>query len=89
MIGYSSSTNQYKTWDLTMKDIVISRDVVFIEGKLVNQTPAVFIKELRTTYESITVLPGLPEEPQQLLIPVLSECQNPGKQELAPIDPQT
>src|SRR5579859_1838371 len=31
MIGYGGGTNQYKVWDLTRDDIVVSRDVVFIE----------------------------------------------------------
>jgi hypothetical protein len=33
MIGYGGGINQYKVWDLTRKDIMISRDIVFIEGK--------------------------------------------------------
>src|SRR5271169_6027012 len=68
MIGYGGGTNQYKVWDLTRKDVVVSRDVVFIEGKPVDQTPAVYIEEPRIMYDSITVLPGPPaetEEPQQ------------------------
>ena len=40
LVGYGG-TNQYKVWDLTRNDVVVSRDVVFIEGKPVNQTPAV------------------------------------------------
>jgi hypothetical protein len=32
MIGYGG-INQYKIWDLIRKDIVVSRDMVFIEGK--------------------------------------------------------
>jgi len=38
MIDYGGGTNQYKVWDLTRKDIMISRDVVFIEGRPINQT---------------------------------------------------
>src|SRR5579859_2930386 len=68
--------NKYKVWDLTRKDIVISRDVVFIEGKPIEQTPAVYVEEPRITnspgplaeaeepkiiHDSITVLPGPPE----------------------------
>jgi hypothetical protein len=36
LVGYSGGTNQYKVWDLTRKDVVVSRDVVFIEGKPVD-----------------------------------------------------
>src|SRR5579859_3593957 len=67
MIGYGGSTNQYKVWNLTRDDIVVSRDVVFIEGKPVNQTPAVY-EEPRIIHDSITVLPEPPaetKEPQQ------------------------
>src|SRR6266480_4131098 len=39
LVGYGG-TNQYKIWDLTRNDVVVSRDVLFIEGKPVNQTPA-------------------------------------------------
>src|SRR5579859_679253 len=67
MIGYGGGTNQYKVWDLTRDDIVVSRDVVFIEGKPINQTPAVY-EEPRIIHDSITVLPEPPaetKEPQQ------------------------
>ena len=67
MIGYGGGTNQYKVWDLTRKDIVVSRDVVFIEGKPVDQTPATYVKEPRIIHDSITVLPRSPAEAQQLL----------------------
>ena len=66
LVGYEG-TNQYKIWDLTRNDVVVSRDVVFIEGKPVNQTPAVYEEESRTVYDSIMVLPGPPEEPAQQL----------------------
>ena len=59
LVGYGG-TNQYKVWDLTRNDVVVSRDVVFIEGKPVNQTPAVY-EEPRTIHDSITVLPRPPE----------------------------
>jgi hypothetical protein len=45
MIGYGGGTNQYKVWDLTRKDIVVSRDVTFIEGKPIEQTPATYVEE--------------------------------------------
>src|SRR5579859_3429582 len=67
MIGSGGGTNQYKVWDLTRDDIVVSRDVLFIEGKPVNQTPAVY-EEPRIIHDSITVLPEPPaetKEPQQ------------------------
>src|SRR5208282_385021 len=66
MIGYGGGTNQYKVWDLTRKDVVVSRDVVFIEGKPVDQTPAVYIEEPRIMHDSITVLPGPPAEAKEL-----------------------
>src|SRR5277367_2347590 len=65
MIRYGGGTNQYKVWDLTRKDIVVSRDVVFIEGKPVDQTPATYIEEPRIMYDSITVLPGPPTETEE------------------------
>jgi hypothetical protein len=74
MIGYGGSTNQYKVWDLIRKDIVVSRDVVFIEGKPVDRTPAAYVEEPtnlsrpltedeepKIIHDSITVLPGPPE----------------------------
>src|SRR5271169_3280338 len=79
MIGYGGGTNQYKVWDLTRKDIVVSRDVVFIEGKPVSQTPAVY-EAPKVIYDSITVLPGPPaetEEPQQQLPPTPPASEHP------------
>ena len=35
LVGYGG-TNQYKVWHLTRNDVVVSRDVVFIEGKPVS-----------------------------------------------------
>src|SRR3984885_8291760 len=93
MIGYGG-TNQYKVWDLTRKDVVVSRDVVFIEGKPVEQTPATYIEEPRIMYDSITVLPGPPagtQEPQQQLpTPPQSEhpdTEEPEEPEPEPVDP--
>src|SRR5438046_4765000 len=60
LVGYGG-TNQYKVWDLTRNDVVVSRDVVFIERKPVNQMPVVYEVEPRTVHDSITVLPGPPE----------------------------
>ena len=57
MIGYSD-TNQYKVWDLIRNDVIVSGDVVFIEGKPVNQTPAVYIEEPKVIHDLITVLLG-------------------------------
>jgi hypothetical protein len=64
VVGYGG-TNQYRIWDPIKEDVVISRDVVFIEGKRIEETPAThFIVEpstLPTIYDSITVLPRPPE----------------------------
>src|ERR1700733_13405567 len=91
MIGYGGGTNQYKIWDLTRKDIVVSRDVVFIEGKPVDQTPATYVEEPRIMYDSITVLPGPPadieESRQQLPTPPHSEDPD-SDPEPEPVDPQ-
>src|SRR5271154_501924 len=93
MIGYGG-TNQYKVWDLTRKDIVVSRDVVFIEGKPVDQTPATYIEEPRIMYDSITVLPGSPmeSEERQLPTPPPSEhpdWEQPEEPEPEPVGPAT
>jgi hypothetical protein len=85
MIGYGGGTNQYKVWDLVRKDIVVSRDVVFIEGKPIEQTPTAYIEEPRIIYDSITVLPGPPEEHHQLLTPQPSEHPDPEEPEA--VDP--
>ena len=53
MVGYGG-TNQYRVWDLTKEDVVISRDVVFIEGKSINQTPAAYVEEPRNRHNSLT-----------------------------------
>jgi hypothetical protein len=104
MTGYGGGTNQYKVWDLIRKDVVVTRDVVFIEGKPVDQTPAAYIEEPRIMHDSIRVLPGPPagtQGPQQHLFtsppsehPDLkeldSETVDPGilLQELTTIEPQ-
>src|SRR5438046_746606 len=87
LVGYGG-TNQYKVWDLTRNDVVVSRDVVFIEGKSVNQTPAVYEVEPRTVHESITVLAGPPEE--QLPTPPATEHSDLDSEEPEPdmVDPQ-
>ena len=91
MIGYGG-TNQYKIWDLTRKDIVISRDVVFVEGKSIEITPAAFIEEPKVIYDSITVMPGpAPEtETEGLPTPPPTERSEstPGGQETEFVDPQ-
>ena len=74
LIDYGSM-NQYKIWDLTRNDVVVSRDVVFIEGKSINQTPAIY-EESKTIHDSIMVLPGSSEteEPaRQLSTPPATE----------------
>src|SRR5271167_5222668 len=93
MIWYGG-TNQYKVWDLIRKDVVVSRDVVFIEGKPIDQTPAVYIEEPRIMHDSITVLPGPPaktEKPQrQLPTPPATERADSDSEEPGPdmVDPQ-
>jgi hypothetical protein len=54
---------------------VVSRDVASLEGKPVNQTPRVY-EEPRTIYDSITVLPGPPEEPTQQPPPTPAATEN-------------
>src|SRR5947207_6931079 len=58
--------NQYKIWDLTRNDVVVSRNVVFIEEKPINQTTAIY-EEPRIIYDSITILPRSSEESEQQL----------------------
>jgi hypothetical protein len=67
---------------LTRNDIVVSRDVMFIEGKPVNQTPAVY-EEPRIIHDSITVLSEPPEAP----MPPVSEHPDSDSEEEA-VDPQ-
>jgi hypothetical protein len=88
MIGYGGGTNQYKIWDFTRKDIVVSRDVVFIEGKPVDQTPATYVEEPRVIHDSITVLPRPPAEAQQPFpTPPPSEHPDPEGHEPGPVNP--
>ena len=47
--------NQYKIWNLTRNDVVVSRDVVFIEEKSINQTSVIY-EELRIIHDSIMIL---------------------------------
>ena len=96
MIGYGGGTNQYKIWDLTRKDIVIARDVVFVEGKPIELTPAAFIEEPKVIHDSIMVLPGPgpeteTEEPKWIPTPPPTERSEstPGDdQEPQLVDPQ-
>ena len=55
LIDYEN-INQYKIWNLIRNDVVVSRDVVLIEEKLVNQISAVY-EESRIIYDLIIVLP--------------------------------
>jgi Reverse transcriptase (RNA-dependent DNA polymerase)/gag-polypeptide of LTR copia-type/Integrase core domain/GAG-pre-integrase domain/Domain of unknown function (DUF4219) len=93
LVGYGG-TNQYKVWDLTRKDVVVSRDVVFIEGKPISQTPAILEEAPRIIHDSITVLPGPPpeiEEPQQMPTPPASEhpdSEDPEEEPEELVDPQ-
>ena len=95
MIGYGGGTNQYRIWDLTRKDIVVSRDVVFIDGKPIEQTPAAYIEETRhdpitetPTHDSITVLPG-PPRARQIPTPAPTEPDYPSdSDDEEPVDPQ-
>ena len=86
MVGYGGGTNQYKVWDLIRDDIVVSRDVVFIEGKPVDQTLAVY-EEPKIIHDSITVLPEPPELRQKSPTPPISEHLNSDSEEEA-IDPR-
>ena len=99
MIGYGGGTNQYRIWDFTRKDIVISRDVVFFEGKPIEQTPAAYIEETRhdpitvlpetpIIHDSITVLPR-PPRPQRIPTPALTEPDYPSdSDDEEPVDSQ-
>jgi len=59
LVGYGG-TNQYRVWDLMRKDVVVSRDVKFIEGIPISQTPAI-LEEPRIIHDSIAVLQGPPD----------------------------
>ena len=78
-------------WDLTRNDVVISWDVLFIEGKPVEQTPAIYIEEPKIMYDSIAVLsepPAETDEPQQLPTPEPLEHLDPEEYEQGPVDSQ-
>ena len=60
LINYEDM-NQYKIWDLIRNDVVVSRDVIFIEGKSINQISAIYEKESRIVHESIMILSGSSE----------------------------
>ena len=62
LVGYGG-TNQYRVWDLTRKDVVVSRDVRFDEGVPGSQT-ATINEGPKIIHDSITVLPGPPSEGQ-------------------------
>src|SRR5271169_1751073 len=87
MISYDGSTNQYKVWDLTRKDIVVSRDVVFIEGKPIDQTPTVYIEDPKVVQDSITVLLEPPAKSGQML-PTPPPSEHPEPEEPEPVDPR-
>jgi hypothetical protein len=87
MIGYGGGTNQYKVWDLTRKDIVVSRDVVFIEGKPVEQTPAVYTEEPRIIHDpTMDMSPGLLPEAEERKIVHDSITVLPEPPELEAVD---
>ena len=51
MISHNGDTNQYKEWDLTRNDVVVSRDVIFIEEKSIDQTPSVYIEKPKIMHD--------------------------------------
>jgi len=87
MIGYGGGTNQYKVWDLTRKDIVVLRDVVFIEEKPIEQTPAVYVEEPRIIHDSTMDTSGPLAEAQELKIIHNSVTVLPEIPEPEPVDP--
>ena len=62
LVGYGG-TNQYRVWDLTRKDVVVSRDVRFDKGIPGSQT-AIIDEGPKIIHDSITVLPGPPFDEQ-------------------------
>ena len=62
--------NQYRVWDLTRKDVVVSRDVKFNEGISAMDGAVTFLipEEPRIIHDSITVLP-MPLDDGQLPTP--------------------
>src|SRR5277367_2465981 len=88
MIGYGGGTNQYKVWDLTRKDIVVSRDVVFIEGKPIAQTPATYVEEPRTRQDpTMDMSLGSPTDGKEPKIVHDSITVLPGPPEPKAVDP--
>jgi len=94
MIGYGG-TNQYRIWDLTRKDIVVSRDVVFMEGEPIEHTPTMpmaYIEETETRNNPVTTLPDLdtirvlPRLPRAQQAPTLVSTESDLEDE--PVDPQ-
>ena len=65
-------------------DTVVSRDVVFINGKPVDQTPAVYVEEPRIMHNSITVLPRPPSEEPQQQVPMPLPSEHPDLEEPEP-----
>ena len=65
LVGYGG-TNQYRVWDPFRKDTIVSRDVVFDEKFYNPEANVVFtsiqVDEPRIIHDSITVLPGPPND---------------------------
>src|SRR5579862_4818729 len=75
LVGYDE-THQYRVWDLTRKDVVVSRDVRFNEGISAMDEVVTLptLEEPRIIYDSITVLPAPPDD-RQLPTPPATEHQ--------------
>jgi len=76
LVGYGG-TNQYRVWDLTRDDVVVSRDVRFHEGisPMDGAVTSPMPEEPRIIQDSITVLPA-PQDNQQLPTPPATEHQD-------------
>jgi hypothetical protein len=76
LVGYGG-TNQYRVWDLTREDVVVSRDVRFKEGISVmdGAVTSPISEEPRIVHDSITVLPA-PQNNGQLPTPPATEHQD-------------
>src|SRR5579859_6656152 len=76
LVGYGG-THQYRVWDLTKKDVVVSRDVRFNEGisAMKGAAAAPIPEELRIIHDSITVLPASQDD-KQLPTPPATEHQD-------------
>src|SRR5579862_1900098 len=76
LVGYGG-THQYRVWDLTRKDVVVSRDVRFNEGisAIEGAAAAPIPEELRIIHDSITVL-SVPQDDKQLPTPPATEHQD-------------